>query len=223
MTIAIDATTPAIVQVTTGNNVTASFTAPANSLLVALFWHDDTSATTISDSGGLTWTTAVADFTGFGEVVGIRTAFQATSAARTVTMSAATNTGHKIMQVMVFTGTALSAPFTGATKANTSTTLMNDSVTSTAIGSWAWAMYLDLTGGAVPTPGSGVTVRSSNNANETGAVLYHTALSTTIGEVGTISTTAPSSAGIIYCIAEILPPPSAATLPDVVMAPRIPT
>lgn len=221
MTIAIDATTPAIARVASGNCVSASFTAPANSLLLALYENQNVTANTITDSGGLTWSPVV-ESTGFGTVAGAKVAFAATSAARTVTMSSVTNIDHKIMQVMVFTGTALIAPFTGATKTGTSTTLMNDSITSTAVGSWAWAMYSDLTGAAVPTPGSGVTVRSSDNSSETGAVLYHTALSGSVGEVDTISTTAPSSVGIVYCIVEILPPPSVATLPDVVMAPRIP-
>src|SRR5882757_8779324 len=102
MTIAIDASTPAIARVASGNCVSASFTAPANSLLLVLYENQNATTNTITDSSGLTWSSVI-ESTGFGTIAGAKVAFAASSVARTVTMSSSTNTDHKILQVIVFT------------------------------------------------------------------------------------------------------------------------
>ncbi|MEU4225797.1 hypothetical protein AB0F17_16005 [Nonomuraea sp. NPDC026600] len=120
MAIAIDATTPAIVTGTT-TCTTASFTAPANSLLVALGAAADGAATlSMSNSGtGLTWTTQVQHMTGedsgaFAVAAFIATAVAVPSVARTVTFTTSSGGSTVDMKLLVVTGADIAGTPVGA-------------------------------------------------------------------------------------------------------------
>ncbi|WP_255648979.1 DNRLRE domain-containing protein [Frankia sp. ArI3] len=198
-----------------GNAVTASFTAPANALLLALA---DTGSTgsgastipAISDSGGLSWIRVAGS--GANDTKDEAVAWWArtsSSAARTVTLTSSTNTCSKFLQVLVVMNANLATPI-GATNIgppdDTTAGVFNQSVTSTAAGSMAFAAVADWNAAAVPTPGSGVTLQGSYHQSDlTGAALYKTAASSAPGQALTITTTAPSTATNSWSMFEVLP------------------
>lgn len=119
--VAVDASSPIRFTGTPANGgtiVSASFTAPANSLIVCVITGDGDTSThgavtrTVTDSGGLTWTnqvTRAVNETTDGGMSQIATAIQTTSAARTVTIteshSLQTTTGLRVsVKIYVFTG-----------------------------------------------------------------------------------------------------------------------
>lgn len=127
MALAIDATTPDLVQAD-NTCTTASFTAPANSLLVALCscYTGSGATNTVSNSGtALTWTQRVnhqagEDAGAYDDTVKIFTAPAVSSVARTVTLTTS-GSGFTALQVLVFTGADLTTPV-GATGEGHSTT-----------------------------------------------------------------------------------------------------
>lgn len=201
----------------TGNAVTASFTAPANALLLALA---DTTSTgsggstipAISDSGGLSWIRVAGTGTnGTKDEAVAWWARTSSSAARTVTLTltSSTNTCSKFLQVVVVMNTNLTTPI-GATNIgpaeDTTAGVFNQSVTSTAAGSMAFAAVADAAAAAIPTPGSGVTLQGSYHQTDvTGAGLYKTAASSAPGQALTITTTAPATATNSWSMFEVLP------------------
>lgn len=137
MAIAIDGSSPARFTGTPANNVditSASFTAPANSLLVAHVSADTNGSSenitiSVSDSGGLTWTNRVERDPGdAGAEAGhasIWTAEQPTSASRTVSVRRTAGNGstNRIsVKVDVWTGTDIGGDPIGTTGEGSSTT-----------------------------------------------------------------------------------------------------
>ena len=136
MAIAIDGSSPIRFTGTPANNVditSASFTAPANSVIVACVSADtngssDNITISVSDSGGLTWTNRVEMDPGdAGAEAGhasIFTAVQTTSASRTVSVRRTAGNGSSgriSCKVYVVTGADTTTP-TGNTGENHSTT-----------------------------------------------------------------------------------------------------
>lgn len=127
MALAVDASTPALVQ---GDNTctTASFTAPASSLLVALCMCNSGSGATntVTNNGtALTWTQRVnhqagEDSGAYTTTVKIVTAPALPSVARTVTLTTS-GTGYTALKVLAVTGADLTTPV-GATAEGHSTT-----------------------------------------------------------------------------------------------------
>ncbi len=198
-----------------GNAVTASFTAPANALLLALA---DTGSTgsgastgpSVSDSGGLTWTRiGSSGANGTKDEALAWWAKTSSSAARTVTLTSSTNTCSKFLQVLVVMNANLTTPI-GATNigpsGNTTAGVFNQSVTSTVAGSMAVAAVADWNAAGAPTPAAGVTLQGTYNQYDlTGAALYKTAASTAPGQALTVATTAPSGATNSWAMFEVLP------------------
>jgi hypothetical protein len=209
MPVAVDASSPALVRVASGVATTASFTAPAGSLLLAMYTiaNTGTATDTVTDSGGLTWSSAVVKIgDGTRLYCAIRWAYQETSAARTVTVNPGTSANNRILQVLVLTGGDGAGPVGAtATGDTTTSTIMTQALTSTAAGSMAFAVYADNNGLAQPTAATGTTRHSANNTAETGAFLYQTAASTASGETMTIASTAPNSNQLSWGMVEILP------------------
>lgn len=114
MAIAVDSSSPARFSgsPTTGGSITsASFTAPADALLVVCLEADagtsETLAVTASDSGGLTWTTRVernSNETTTGGYSGIFTARTTSSASRTVSLTRSGSSQLMSAKVYVVTG-----------------------------------------------------------------------------------------------------------------------
>jgi RHS repeat-associated protein len=138
-----------------------------------------------------------------------RAARPASATARTVSLTAATNTCTKFLQVLVLTGANLDNPI-GVTNigppGDASAGVLNQSVTSSAAGSMAFAAVADWQAQAVPTPAAGVTLAGSYHAADaTGAALYQTAAATGPGQTMTIATTAPSTAKNSWAMFEVMP------------------
>ncbi|WP_261558306.1 DNRLRE domain-containing protein, partial [Frankia tisae] len=217
----VDPSTPAAVGwngngcTSAGNAVTASFTAPANALLLALA---DTASTgsggstvpSISDSGGLSWLRiGGSGANGTKDEAVAWWARTSSAAARTVTLTSSTNTCSKFLQVVVVMNANLTTPI-GATNigppGDTTAGVFNQSVTSTVAGSLAFAAVADWNAAAVPTPGSGVTLQGSYHQSDlTGAALYKTAAASAPGQALTVTTTAPSTATNSWSMFEVLP------------------
>lgn len=151
MPIAIDASTPALV--TGGTSATtASFTAPTNSLLVAVCaFGVGIGTTSVVNSGtGLTWTLQESSAT-YDANPSIFTAPAPISAARTVTAQT-TSPVSTALKLLVVTGADLTAPV-GATGAGDSTTpnLTAPVYTSTVAGSRAVGIATDSNADTTPT------------------------------------------------------------------------
>jgi hypothetical protein len=213
--IAIDASSPTLKTTGGGNCTTASFTAPANALLVAFFeilGPSTGSDPTVTDSLGDTspgWTKAVerkGDAT-YGYAGAWWTATTGSS-ARTVSVSCTTTANNKAMQLVVFTGAATASAI-GATAVGTASTAINTSLTATQVGSWTWACYSENAGAATGAGGAGTTVKSSTNAAEGFGCFYHTAQATAVDETDTVILTAPTDA-TSWALCEILAPAAAA-------------
>ena len=141
MTLAIDATSPAVVSVAgsgPSSVTTGSFTPPAGSLLVAIGLHAFTATEVFSDSHSSTWTKLEA--TGStGALYGVIGVADATNSATTVTLT--TTASDDIgLKVYVVTGAAARAAQAGAVYGNFGGTVAPSAVlTPTAIGSLLFA------------------------------------------------------------------------------------
>lgn len=186
MALAIDASTPAAAvatntTATSQTATTASFTPPANSLLVVLFSVDGPSSGTVTRSATdnlgvhLSYSERVAALpldspvTGGGVI--IWTAPVTSSAAMTVSATATTNSGAAdcYLQVVVVTGGG-STPTVGATgkaASATASTSIAASYTATAAGSWGFAGVHDWNATGSMTAGTGCTVISTGTPNAT--------------------------------------------------------
>jgi hypothetical protein len=158
--IAVDATTPAIVTGTGASVTTASFTAPANSLLVALCAiGGGTGIHTVSNSGtALTWVTQVnhqlgEDSGAFSGTARVVTAIATTSVARTVTLTPALSGVELALKLLVVTGADITGTPVGAVGENHSTTanLTPTVYTSTVDNSRAVGIGVDASAGGSPT------------------------------------------------------------------------
>jgi hypothetical protein len=208
VTLAIDGSSPAEVDATSGNATTASFTAPAGALLVALAdvgstGSDGDVGSSISDSGTLTWTLIGRQRgAGYDEAVAWW-AVAPSATSRTVTVTATTNTVYKFLQVLAITGADTTTPIGDVDQGNVPSGTLSASVTSSAAGSMALAAYADWNAGAEPTAATGTTAISAWRQNSTGAALRRTALSTAATQTMTVATSAPT-AKIAYVLFEVL-------------------
>lgn len=218
MALAVDASSPAKATQTAGSGgcVTASFTAPSASLLVAFTNTNSPASTgenkTVTDSGGLTWTLQkrINFTTGSGTEGGaeVWTATTVSSAARTVTSTPSGSTAnHNSLVVKVLTDSG-GAPTPGASNSSTSTAgLPTCNVTTTAANSWVWACSSDWAQAGLGTAGSGQTITTTDENNVagqyTGHVWRQTATTAGSGTVVTMNLTGPAAQRYDMVVLEI--------------------
>jgi hypothetical protein len=229
--LAIDASSPATATANTGaatqTATTASFTPPANSLLVVLAALDATAsgtpAATVTDNlgGHLTYTQRVFSNRGDSPVADgaaiIWTAPVVTSSAMTVSVA---NTGGGIasdlaVRVMVITDGSGATPGVGAVAkvASTSTTSLAASYTATGTNSWGFAVANDWKAtGSMTAGGTGNTL--TDTGTFAGNISYGFVRRTTPDGVGGVTTTltlnpGASSTAMHLAAVEILVPTSA--------------
>jgi hypothetical protein len=205
---------------------TASFTAPANALLVAFNTGDSPAATsnsvTVSDSLGLTWTRAVkrnfAD--GKESFADIWTATTTSSAARTVSAAEAVASTPHALVVKVFTDTG--TPTVGAVNgAVPGGNLPTCNLTTTANDSWVWACSGDWNAGVIGTAGTSQTLTTSDSvqtANFTGNLWRRTATTATPTAV-TLNLTAPIGSAWTEAVIEIKANTAATAYPFELLTP----
>jgi hypothetical protein len=184
--IAVDASTPAIVTGVTPRT-TASFTAPADSLLVALCSSNSGSVThTVTNSGtALTWTSRakrdIFDSGAATPAVEIFTAPAAPSVARTVTLTS-NNGGDTIeLKLLVLTGVDLAAPVGATGEGSSATANLNAAVyTSTGANSRAVGIAADQNQAGTPTS-SDVGFAWNITGESSGIAVYKAADTPVIG------------------------------------------
>jgi hypothetical protein len=183
MALAVDASSPAKATANLAAVTTASFTAPAGSLLCVLLAYNtpgtDGQNCTVTDSGGLTWALVARKSKDAGSLGGagteggveIWTAVPGSSAARTVTAtSGGTGNFHKTLVLKVFTDTG--TPTTGAVAASFSASgLPSASLTTTAANSWVWSVSSDWSDKALGTAGSAQTMDTADEHDFGGGAL----------------------------------------------------
>lgn len=160
MALAVDASTPAFVKGTTNPATTASFSPPANAMLVAFCIADELNTFVVS-GGSLSWTQVDStNPSGFNSGA-VWVAFT-TSAPGSITVSS-TKTGSftaNALKVVVFTGAETS--FTGAHNKTTNAATL--SLTATATGSWVWDAFGNQGGGTTDTAATGCTYNDAESA-----------------------------------------------------------
>ncbi|MEU7861208.1 hypothetical protein [Nonomuraea sp. NPDC049141] len=194
MAIAIDASTPALAN-SVDTAPTASFTAPAGSLLVALCaFGGGTGTNTIANSGtALTWAPRVnhqvgEDSGAFAGTVTIFTAVAPTAVARTVTATAASGGSQVSLKLLVITGADVANPV-GAVGENHSTTanLTAAAYTSTVAASRAVGIATDSNADTTPTSadvGFGIATITDDYS---GIAVYKAADTATAGSAVTLN------------------------------------
>ena len=228
MALAIDGSSPVLVSVSTNVGTSASFTPPANSLLVIL-WAANTPLTTvpsapsITDSLGahLTYTQQqyerrASTFTCDGEAA-IWTAPVATSAAMTISVTSnAGGAPDHAFRILVLTDT--SQPTVGASSKNgqSSGTAVPMAFTATQTGSWGFAALCDWSQVGVETAGAGTTLINSANS-ATSQISFGFFRRTTADGVSSSATTVngtlpATSANVQWCAVEILAAAGAAAV-----------
>lgn len=185
MAIAVDSSSPALVTDTDSAVTTPSFTAPANSFLVALCSSSSGVVThTVSDSSTLTWTSQVKrdidDSGGYACAVEVFTAPAVASVSRTVTLSSNNGGDTIVLKLLVFTGVDLTDPV-GATGEGSSATdnIAPTVYTSTAAGSRAAGVGSDTDhNGGFGSPTSTDTEYGWDIAPDYGGIAVHKAADT---------------------------------------------
>lgn len=173
MALALDASTPALAT-GTSQVASASLTSvPANALLVVIAGHDtvgaDSTSSSVVTGGSLTWTKAAtrskADDPATAQPGHLQVSWARFAAGGSITVtSTGTNTNSNCcIQVLVFTGAlAAGTPMTTAEASQGSA--ISISLTTTAANSWVWVGMEDWQGISVPTPVTGWTTQSSQQA-----------------------------------------------------------
>jgi hypothetical protein len=183
MTLAVDASSPAKATANAAAVTTASFTAPANSLLCVFLAYNTPGAggqnCTVTDSDGLTWILVARksedasslDGTGTEGGVEIWTAVPPTATARTVTAtSGGAGNFHKTLVLKVFTDT--NTPAVGAVAGSFSGSgLPSASLVTTANDSWVWAVSSDWSDKALGTADAGQTMDTTDEHDFGGGAL----------------------------------------------------
>lgn len=185
MGLAIDASTPVIVTGVTPKT-TASFTAPANSLLVALCSSNTGGVThTVTNSGtALTWTSrgkhAIGSDAGaFAAAVEIFTAPAPTSAARTVTLTSSNGGDSIALKVLVITGADLTTPVGQAGEGHSTTANLSAAAyTSSVANSRGVGIASDSLQAGSPT--SSDTGFAWNTSTEMSGIAVHKAADTAV-------------------------------------------
>lgn len=193
MPLGIDPSTPALTS-GDGASTTASFTAPARSLLVALCSAGGGAGTnTVTNNGtGLTWTTRVNHQTGldsgaYNATVLIATAVADTAVARTVTLTAS-NGARVNLKLLVITEASLSDPV-GATGENHSATanLTPTVYTSTVADSLAVGIASDSSSASTDPTSADVGFAFSQIFAYSGIAVYKAATTPAIGSAVTLN------------------------------------
>lgn len=241
MALAIDASTPSVATNSTvaqsDTATTASFTPPANSLLVIGISADNQGASaantiTVTDNLGthLTYTLRVAstasDSPATGGYSALYTAPVVTSAAMTVSVTNAVTSGDAALAVQVYVltggGTTPTVGANGKTASNTAGTSIAQAFTATGTSSWGFSAVCDWSATGTMTGGTGNTVTSS--ATFTGLFSYGFVRRTTADGVNGSATTitanlgASSSAKHIAAVEVLDPGGAAVEIPLLVMA-----
>lgn len=223
MALALDASTPTPVHGASsdGSETTASFTPPANSILVVCGLYNATSFGTltasVSDSLAthLTYTSVLTKGSPSADntVIYLWWAKVTTSAAMTVTMNLSLSTpsaAYPYLAVFVFTGANTTTPI-GANGGGTGVTgTVSDPYTSTVPGSWGWLLAGEYNGQAL-TAGTSQTLKDGYSVSGAAAygVIQQNATTASAGTTVTMSTAAPtSSAKISHLYFEVVPPAS---------------
>lgn len=211
MAIAIDASTPALVD-DVDAATTASFTAPADSLLVALCaFGGGTGTNTVTNSGtALTWTMRVnhqigEDTGAYAATAAIFTAVAPTAVARTVTATPSTGFTQVSLKLLVVTGADTTTPV-GAVGENHSTTanLTASAYTSTVANSRAVGIAADALDGATPTS-SDVGFGIAPGDEYSGIAVYKAADTTLVGSAVTLNFNGSGSRNWNWVAVEVLP------------------
>jgi RHS repeat-associated protein len=226
----LDASSPPPVSGTTNATLTtASFTPPANSLIVAVASIGDnqsggtpfTPNVTTSDNASMTWKLLVnaGSSTVHNGETAVYAANAGASSARTVSVSSQTNTGlrGRSLTVYVFTGAKPVANQPGATYSAQPTTSASWPLTTSTSGSLVLGGYNHATSNMTLTPNAQtVTVQAVNDAtnHETYAALKAAALTGTPGAT-TFGWTNATTGTANMALAEILPATTATASTDV--------
>jgi hypothetical protein len=212
--LAVDASSPAVVQGATATTTTASFTPPALASYVAFVNADAGNGTTdeactVTSTGGLTWTLAARHNGSPGAVTEVWSTTSA-SAPGSITVSVTDNKGSvtKRLLVQVFTDSNGGTPAgIGATNTGAATSL---AYTSTVADSWGW--FASLGSGGPPAAGTGQTLVDSTNGTgpdgDSTATDKQNATTATPGTSVTGSVTTMSSLHSV--VVEVLPGAAAA-------------
>lgn len=233
-TLTVDAGSPAAVTQandTTATLATASFTAPTNSLLVAI-WAANTAAgvdpaTPTISGGGLTWTLQQWKHRADGvsptvdAEVAIWTAPNASSGSVTVTVTSGVGATRNEAALQVFavvdSGGGMPAVGTSGKFSNTGITLISQGYTATVTGSLGFMPVCDFDAFSGSwTAGSGTTVTSSGVVGSTHTVGYGFLQRTTADGVAGVTTTISattsfSSTNLGWAWVEITPVPALST------------
>jgi hypothetical protein len=214
-----DASTPAGVQQTVATTValtTASFTAPANAVLVAS-WQGNSQAgnptdPTISDTGGLVWTSLGLRDGGTGNSgqASMWRAATSSSAARTVTVNNNATSGNRQarLKVLVLTGVDTTAPVVASSTGSDSTGALDSlTVTTGVANSWVVGSVSDWdVNSTTLTAAAGTTISDSGSPGS--AINGATLRNTTPGASGSsvsLGLTSPTSTAWNFVVAEFRP------------------
>lgn len=222
MALAIDASSPAVANAATGTTATvttASFTPPANSLLVVL-WAGDIgggitpgTAPTITDSLGTPLTYTLQQWERRGSTASVNgqaaiwTAPVATSAAMTITVTNGTANDNSV-KVLVITDSSQPTVGTSSKNGQSTGTTVAMSYTATAAGSWGFSVISDWDGVATETAGTGTTLIGSAlvNTNYTYGFYRRTTADGVSGSTTTLNANlSVASANLQWAAVEILP------------------
>lgn len=214
MAISEDASTPAVVQQfgdVTGITTTASFTPPANTLLVAVviaaFKSTAISSITLSDSASGTWTQLAFIHNSADENVGIwsRPAVSSPGAITVTSTDTTTSQCGRELAVRVLDGAASSqAGAATATQTGSGTSLISN-ITTTQIGSWVYVVgALDTnTSYAVNGNTTNISTLTDGTDIESGSVGRQSSATVTPGSTA-LGWTVSSGAAWSWAAAEIL-------------------
>ena len=214
MAITEDASTPAVVSGTgMGSITTASFSPPANTLLIALACGGSSqtgsgeTTTTITDSTGGSWlrkTWAGSSSWPRGEVAVFYRYLSAAPGSMTVTASWAQNAQGRFLAVRVLNGANSSQ--TGASASAFQASNLEVSISTTTAGAWVYGVVDDPYGTQTFTAGSGNTIINSFGDTSDGlqiAAIKASAAVTTPGAF-TFGVTNNGDGGYVACM-EVLP------------------
>lgn len=213
MPLAIDASTPALTEAD-NTCTTASFTAPVDSLLVALCMCNTGSGATntVSNTGGaLTWTQRInrqagEDVGAYTTTVKVFTAPAVSSVARTVTLTTS-GTGYTALKVLVITGADLANPVGSTGEGSSATVNLTPTVyTSTVADSRAVGIAGDAARFEAPTT-SDVGFAFGSFPSPSGIAVYKAADTSTPSSSVTLNFDGSSAAtrNWNWVAAEILP------------------
>src|SRR6266540_199386 len=216
MALAVDSSSPAFVRGSGTSVTTASFSPPANSVLVAFVNADlNTGATNetcaMSSGGGLSWQLAGRHNGSPGAVCEVWVA-KADAAPGSITATCTDNLGNSAgseiglyLRVLTDSGNGTPAGI-GASNTGAAVSL---NYTSTVANSWGFAVGMDSSGTATITAGSGQTVLNSvaSGGFNSGDDIYcwrQNATTAVVGTTVTMNMTSPSS-GLHMVAVEVLP------------------